>query len=75
MKKFYEVRFGIDSKKRIQEYRIYTTQAESYAEALKNFVEWANNGEEKFDMKNKPYRFRDYPVTEQNATSVCRLSF
>ena len=75
MTRTYEVRFGVESKRRIQEFRIFTTQASSFSEALQNFIVWANNGEPKFDMRKKPYEFDSYPVTEQHVVSIMRLSF
>lgn len=75
MEDTYEVRFGIQSKKKIQEYRIFTTKANSFADAVKKFLIWANNGEEKTDWKGKPYKFDKYPVTEENAVGVTRLAW
>lgn len=69
----YEVRFAIEGKRKIQEYRIYTTQAASFAEALSHFLEWANDGEQKFDWRRRPFQFRSYPVTEENAVSIVRI--
>ena len=69
----YEVRFGIDTKKaKNQVYRVFTTQADSYGEAIRNFIEWANNGEQKFDYGGKPYKFKRYPVSERDVVSVMR---
>lgn len=75
MEATYEVRFGIKSKRKIQEYRVFTTDACSFSEAVKKFLLWANNGEEKKDWKGRSYQFDKYPVTEENATSIVRLSW
>ena len=71
----YEVRFETFARKKFPEYRIFTTKAESFDDAVNKFVAWANNGEPKFDFRGKEYKFDVYPVTEKNAVSVCRLDW
>lgn len=71
--KHYEVRFGIECKRKLQEFGIRPVDAESYSDALKRFLEWANNGEQKFDFRKKPYKFTRYPVTEENVVSIVRV--
>lgn len=71
--KHYEVRFGIECKRKLQEFRIRPVDADSYADAMKRFLEWANNGEQKFDSRKKPYKFTSYPVTEENVVSIVRV--
>lgn len=76
MSNTYEVRFGASSEKKkkvIQDYRIFTVKAESFADALDQFVQWANDGRQKTDFKGRPYKFTSYPVTEANAVSVVRI--
>ena len=72
----YEVRFGASSEKKrkvIQDYRVFTVKAESFADALDKFILWANDGQQKTDFRGRPYRFTSYPVTESNAVSVVRI--
>ena len=75
MERQYEIRFVIWSNKKIQTFRMFVTRANSYAEAMQNFIDWANSPEPKTDARGKAFSFDRLPVTEKYVISIARIDW
>lgn len=80
----YEIRYSVFTRlKGPQQYRTFITKATSYSDAIRQFLLWANNGEEKFDenrwgldpKKKVPIKFEDNPVTENCIDSIVKWHY
>lgn len=71
----YEIRYIVYSKRRIQDIRMFRTSGNSYGDAIRNFLLWANSKEEKLDQKGKPLKFDMNPVTEASILSIACVSY
>lgn len=80
----YEICFTVYTGHKIdQEQRTFITQANNYADALRKFIAWANNGEEKIERnrygippkKARPLKFEQSPVTEDCVVSITKWNY
>lgn len=71
----YEIRFVAYAKRRIQNICMYRAHGETFADAIQDFLTWANSDQKKLDSNGRPFTFDTAPVTEKIILSIANVSY